>query len=165
MIVGLIGSQKGMTNFQKDEFRKLIKIYGATELTHGDCIGSDKESNEIALDERIKNYTLFPSTLTAKRAFLFIQGQLLQPTWEWFELESVIYGLIRVRRASPKAPLDRNQDIVNYCGILIATPKEFKHTVRSGTWATIRLGWVREKRDKNFKVIVIPPLERDDESV
>jgi predicted Rossmann fold nucleotide-binding protein DprA/Smf involved in DNA uptake len=39
---------------------------------------------------------------------------------------------------TPKAPLDRNRDIVDAAAVLIAAPKEMTETLRSGTWATVR---------------------------
>ena len=50
----------------------------------------------------------------------------------------------------PKDYLVRNQDIVNSCDVLFATPKDDEEVLRSGTWATIRRG---KKAGK--KVIVV----------
>jgi hypothetical protein len=51
--------------------------------------------------------------------------------------------------------LERNKRIVDNVTLLIATPKEFHHTLRSGTWSTIRYAW-----KKKIDVVIIPPIER-----
>ena len=46
--------------------------------------------------------------------------------------------------------LERNQDIVDSCDILIAFPATETEDLRSGTWATIRYA-----RKQNKKIIII----------
>jgi hypothetical protein len=155
MILGITASQSGLTSFQREELKKLIELYKPNELCHGDCIGGDSEANQLAIESGIRNYSLFPSVLTKKRAYCFTGVSIPLPIWEWMTHTDTI----RFRLAAPKPPLERNEDIVNYCDKLIACPKESRHTVRSGTWHSIRLAWKRQKKDPNFKVVIIPPLE------
>jgi len=53
---------------------------------------------------------------------------------------------------NPQDYLVRNQDIVNECDVLVATPKENNEVLRSGTWATIR----RATKAKKPVLIVNP---------
>ncbi len=150
MIVSFCGSQSGMTDFQKKELAERLSDLNCSELVHGDCIGADREANDIALGVGVKIFHLFPSTLRVKRAYC----------WEEKEDDNV-YNLlgysVAVKIEKVEAPLIRNKKIVDASDTLIACPKEHEHTLRSGTWATIRYAW---KRKKN--VIVIPPIVRDD---
>ena len=76
---------------------------------------------------------LHPPVDPHKRAFCFtttINGDRELPIF----LEDI--GEIR----TPKPYLERNQDIADETGILLACPSGFKEVLRSGTWATIRRG-------------------------
>lgn len=153
MIIGFSGSQRGMTKFQKDELK--LRLEGCTEFVHGDCIGSDEQANNIALECGISIFTIFPPTGTIKRAFCFNKERnLFNDNMQWNEID---YDgrVIQVRWYPKNEYLKRNQLIVNYCESMIATPKEYEHTLRSGTWATIRFAW---KTKKN--IIIIPPVNR-----
>lgn len=142
MIIGFTGTQKGMTKYQKEMIPQILKLKNATEFIHGDCIGADAEVNQIALDYGIKIFTLYPSTIERKRAWCF---------------NSPVTGDTFARIRKPQPPLIRNKQIVDNCHWLIACPKEFEHTLRSGTWATIRYAW-KIKRD----LTIIPPVEREE---
>ena len=127
--VGFTGTQQGMTKAQKDKVDDLLKDYYwvGLEFHHGDCIGADAESAFIArnIGFRIASH---PPLYDGKRAFCNYD---------------VVY---------PEKPyLDRNHDIVDSVRIVIATPKEFKEVLRSGTWATIRYA-----KRKKFLEIVFP---------
>lgn len=154
MRIGFTGTQSGMTNFQKAMLANILKEEGCTEFIHGDCVGADSQANDIAIDCGIKYITIFPPDNPNKRAWKFdaTKNPILHK-WEWQE---AIIG-IKVRWA-PRAPyLDRNKHIVDNCEMMIACPKEAEHTVRSGTWATIRYAW-KVKR----KIVIIPPIQRND---
>ena len=141
--IGFTGTQVGMTDKQKQHVYSSLSrhINGNTlipikdrgvplitpEFHFGDCIGADEESAEMA--EKL-NYILVshPPTNDLKRAFCNYDIQL-----------------------APKPYLQRNHDIVDEVNIMIATPKEDKEQLRSGTWATIRY---TKKMNKGLTIIM-----------
>lgn len=117
MKVGFTGTQKGMTDKQKAKVRaKLIEL-DATEFHHGNCVGSDDESDTIARD-------------------LGITPEIHPPEDERKSAHCERKGKSRVREPLPY--LIRNHNIVDAVDFLIGTPKEKIEQLRSGTWATIR---------------------------
>jgi hypothetical protein len=150
MLISFTGSQSGMTLWQRQELEKIFIKLGLTELIHGDCIGSDLLANESALKVGCKIFRIFPSVFTAKRAYCFPNVERIH---DWIEYNGVQYKLEK-----PDKPLERNKKIVDASELLIATPKEFTHTVRSGTWSTIRYAWKRKK-----EVIVLLPRKEEEE--
>lgn len=163
MRVGFTGTQRGMTNWQKVEFKKNLERLGCTEFVFGDCIGSDIEAARIALLAGVLQFTVYPQNKdTRKRAwFLNPERDITREHGKWINIygilddKDVIYS---VRWMPAEPPLSRNMRIVDNCDYVLATPKEFEHTLRSGTWATIRYAW-KHKKDK---ITIIPPLDRDD---
>lgn len=170
MKIGFTGTQSGMTNFQKSMVETILKAEKCEEFLHGDCVGSDYEANNIAR-EFIPYITIFPPDNPNKRAWCFNPMKDVNKKWEWEEFRELIEGnldnlsedsqvIYRVNKVrwAPRAPyLERNKHIVDNCEIMIACPKEVEHTVRSGTWSTIRYAW-RVKR----KITIIPPIVRDE---
>ncbi len=126
MIAGFTGTQRGMTEKQKETFAKLMER--VDELHHGDCIGADSDAHKIA-KELGKRVHIYPPSNPNKRAFN--DGDLVNAEKEY---------------------LDRNHDIVDSSDFLIAAPKGNKEELRSGTWATIRYA---RKRNKKV-VIILP---------
>lgn len=119
MKIGFTGTHKGMTRHQKD-MTKLVLIFhkysgGIDEVHHGDCIGADDEFNTIAGEHQLKRVAHPASDTPGKRA----------------------HGLYETVLPA-KPALTRNHNIVDAVGIMIATPKEHREVLRSGTWATIR---------------------------
>lgn len=159
MKVGFTGTQKGMTLFQKVELAKHLKELGCTEFCHGDCIGADSQAHDIALDCNINLFTIYPPNNPNKRAWRFNRDKVVGKSE--YQIIDCFTHLINVRWMLEKEYLARNKDIVNDCQILIATPKEFQHSIRSGTWTTIRYAWKKMRLDNNFKVIIIPPINRE----
>ncbi len=151
MIISFTGSQSGMTQIQKSNLLKTFIQLDLKELITGDCIGSDFQAAQIALEMGCKLFHLLPSTLTPKRAFAFPNRGVYST---WCEHDNGVKYMIEY----PDKPLERNKKIVELGYCLIATPKEFHHTIRSGTWQTIRYAW-KLKKD----VIVIPPQKSDEE--
>ena len=144
MRVGFSGTQVGTTDEQLAavvEYLKEIKhryqhhklralfAFGDFEFHFGDCIGADEEVAEEAYKLGY-NLHVHPSTLTKKRAFV---NKRLR---------------IDVVNYDPKPPLNRNHDIVDAVKYFIATPKEQKEVLRSGTWATIRYAKKRFEAQK-----------------
>lgn len=154
MRIGFTGTQKGMTDFQKSSLIELFELKKPTEFIHGDCIGSDKEANDIAVDWGIKIFTIFPSTIIKKRSLCFGLGNYIPNAYTEFNYRGKI---VQVKWMPKDEPLKRNKLIVDYCQHLIACPKEHTHTLRSGTWATIRYAW-KCKKD----ITIIPPIIRED---
>lgn len=153
MLVSFTGSQEGMTEFQRTKLAETLVQLKCTELINGCSIGSDFISTQVGIEVGIKFFHLFPSTLTPKVQYPF-PNRAVYSTWcEW---DNGIHYMIE----RPDKPLERNKKIVEASNLLIATPKEFKHTLRSGTWSTIRYAW--KFKDKK-EVIIIPPIKSDKE--
>lgn len=155
MTIGFIGSQKGMTDFQKSELIKLLASFQCSEFIHGDCIGADAEAHDLAKASGVSYFTIYPPEDPKKRAYKD-NRERWDRTYDWYQFQGN-KGNYFIRWHMPLPYLKRNRLIVDASALLIATPKEFKNTMQSGTWSTIRYGWLREKKDPNFKVIVIPP--------
>lgn len=115
--VGFTGTQLGMQSLQLRALRVVLKELNGSFLHHGDCMGADAESHDMAvgLGYRI---CIHPPTSSLKRAFMRA-GKV-----------DVVYP--------EKDYLDRNKDIVNATGCLIAAPSTMIEKTRSGTWSTVR---------------------------
>jgi hypothetical protein len=160
MIIGFTGSQSGMTHFQKEELKKILQMKECSEFIMGDCIGSDKQAANIAVECGVTIFTVYPPVDIRKRAFFADErkntayNQIITPY-----VERLVLGKpIKIRWMPIKPYLERNKDIVDASAIMIATPKEHKHTIRSGTWSTIRYAWKVKKTD----IVIIPPIVRED---
>jgi len=153
MLIGFTGSQSGMTQFQKDESRKILIEKECSELVFGDCIGSDLQVATIALTVGVRIFTIHPPDNPNKRAWAWDQdkttknNRIITPYINKIGISVRWYPVCNY--------LKRNHHIVDQVALLIATPKEFQHTLRSGTWSTIRYAW---KTKKN--IIIIPPVDR-----
>src|ERR1700752_4863322 len=77
MRIGLTGTQRGMTDYQKEFLLKLLELKKGTEFCTGDCIGSDKEAVEVAFDYGIRVFTLFPPTDAKKRGWAFNEERVI----------------------------------------------------------------------------------------
>lgn len=158
MILGFTGTQNGMNGFQKDEFVKLLNNYKPVCFHHGDCIGADSQAHYLFLHWHCDNNTterkiiIHPPENSAKRANVRYakMGEVL------FNKLRNVNHLCIIETLEPKPYHARNHEIVLASSILIAATKEMDHTVRSGTWSTIRKGWHERKT-----VIVIPPIGND----
>lgn len=115
MIIGVTGSERGMTDKQFDWLRDNLIDLGATELHHGDCVGVDSVAHDLASELRLR-VVVHPPTIPDKRAYCVGPNVLHLPT---------------------KPYLIRNHDIVDACGTLLALP-DGPERLRSGTWATVR---------------------------
>jgi len=117
MKIGFTGTQKGMTDKQKEKLRDILsrQIYPNhnIEFHHGDCIGADSEAHKIAKEMGFVVH-IHPPIKPNKRAFC--QG----------DVEHI-----------KKDYLIRDYDIIDAATILIACPAG-KEELRSGTWATVR---------------------------
>jgi hypothetical protein len=111
--IGFSGTREGMTPEQRDALYNLLYDFPGAELHHGDCVGSDSEAHQIALDFNFK-IVLHPPSNDKLRAFC--------------------PGAIDVR--DPLPYLIRNEAIVKETNFLVAAPLDDFH--HSGTWYTIR---------------------------
>ena len=133
MEVGFTGTQRGMTNSQKEELVKFLQDNKVTKLHHGDCVGADKEAHDIAVSLGIET-EVHPPDKDDKRAFC--KGDIIH---------------------EPKPYLERNHDIVDDSELLVACPFQSKEIVRSGTWATVRYA------RKSGSPIIFSPNPTDEE--
>jgi hypothetical protein len=122
MKIGFSGTRQGMTNEQVLQVHMLLgdlKSVGATEATHGMCIGADAQFHEMA--HALKYFTIGWPGLTAF-------GQMKHRS------------TVEPDLVMPAKPfLIRNQDIVRESDVMIITPAQTTpQREGSGTWATIR---------------------------
>lgn len=131
--IGFTGTQHGMTGMQTTYLRKhmeeLNEIYKSFSIIfhHGDCIGADEQSHEMAreLDWTIH---LHPPVIVDKRAFC-------TPDY-----------------SHPLKPyLERNRDIVNSSPQLIGCPYQLT-PAKGGTWYTIN----HARKLKKLVTIILP---------
>ncbi len=154
MIIGFTGSQSGRNPFQANEVMKCFDKFMPHTLHHGDCIGSDAETHYDFIRWHIKNNTqertiiIHPPIDFKKRAMVTLTmfGQFRD------DYNNCKFK-INIKFREPFAYLERNRHIVDESEQIVATPKEVEHTLRSGTWATIRYAWKQKKT-----TIIIPPL-------
>lgn len=117
MILGMTGARDGMTFSQKHTFKQGLEHFKVTTLHHGDCIGADAESHDIASAAGL-SITIHPPEKDELRAFKREEGD---------------------QEREPKNYFARNRDIVNESEILFGFPKTMFET-KGGTWYTINYG-------------------------
>lgn len=123
MTIAFTGTREGMTAKQIQAVLSLMKELRPEWALHGDCIGSDSDFHNICVllrgDRTNPGYPkihLYPSDRDHYRA-----------NCEPFEICD-----------PPAEPLTRNKEMIKVCDRLIATPKELREQIRSGTWTTRR---------------------------
>ena len=116
MRVGITATRQGLAPLQAVRLYRVLKALKGTDpiLAHGDCVGGDAQAHTIA---RWLEYDIivYPGNMDKLRAFC--EGDVVK---------------------EPKRNLDRNKDIVEFCGVLIVLPNGFTEQIRSGTWSTFR---------------------------
>jgi hypothetical protein len=129
-IVGVTATRHGLTYIQKFRLSMLFSNEIKLKTLHyGMCVGGDDEIYLLVKD-------LFADTVR-------IEGH--PPA------DKRYYSPRPVDRLWPEKPyLERNQDIVDKCGLLVAAPRYDHPEVRSGTWATIRRAL---KADKQILIV------------
>lgn len=131
MIIGFTGTRNGMTDEQKAEVTSFLSRTFLDEPwakgLHGDCIGADADFDAICKELGME-VNIRPCTHKSR-------AHCDSPAL-----------------AEPKAPLDRNKDIVNDAHIMVACPPTEHELLRSGTWSTIRYA-----RKKNKTLVVVYP--------
>jgi len=131
--IGFTGTRDGMTIEQRKKFLSLIKKLRTEQFHHGDCIGSDKQANEM-IDSNRDPYEKIPLIISHP------------PKYNGYRANCKADVVLK-----PEDYLTRNRDIVNATEVLIATPQG-KEKLRSGTWSTIRYA-----RTKKRKIYIIFP--------
>lgn len=123
--LGFTGTQAGMTLQQKKSFLQELEFLRSffreseIEFHHGDCIGSDEEADGIVRIFLPKPWliVIHPPIDETKRAFCKGENTVILDSKEY---------------------LDRDNDIVKECQVLIATPSREEYQ-RSGTWTGVRM--------------------------
>ena len=129
---GFTGTRQGLDEEQIFELEVLLREFKKWHDTthtsppvfhHGDCIGADDQAASTAnwLDYYVVAHPCF---ITSQRAYNPCSRIVL----------------------TPKAPLERNHDIVEIADYIIACPASQEEEQRSGTWATIRYARKMGKR-------------------
>ncbi len=131
MKVGFTGTQRGMTERQMQEVRRLLRELRPTEVHAGDCVGADLEFAVLASEMGIP-VVGHPPADPKKRAFFAGYS----------------------KTEDPLPYMARNGGIVDAVDVLIACPKEEEEVLFSGTWATVRRG----RKKSRCRVIVLPPF-------
>jgi hypothetical protein len=132
MIAGFTGTRKGMTPQQHKALRRLVLPPGEISMfVHGGAPGADSQAHAI-FAQTGRPILVRPASMEQYRY------------WRKDVHTSIVY--------QPRAPLERNSDIVNQVEMLFACPETKLEELRSGTWATVR----RAKR-KGIRVIFIYP--------
>lgn len=122
-VVGVTGTQEGLTQPQYYAAQGLVKFLDVCILHHGDCIGADDELDTFALWNGILR-VIHPPINDSKRA--------------WCERKAPGALFNKFEILEEKEYLERNHDIVDVVDLLLAFPKGMMEELRSGTWATIR---------------------------
>lgn len=133
IVLGFTGTQKGMTPEQFEHLSEQMVSAsrvgaGNTEFHHGDCRGADAEAHALAFHFGYK-IVIHPPVVPDKRAFCN-NGGFYTPSTTVLE---------------EKDYMERNQDIVDVCDVLLATPDQMHSRLRSGTWATVRRAYDAKK--------------------
>jgi hypothetical protein len=130
--VGFTGTRRGTSAAQWTSLRQILET-GPAELHHGNCVGADTEAHQICLDLKIP-IVMYPThhRLQANGNF---GAREVKPFTEGKDPE-----------------LRRNCMIVDATDLLIACPREFMPTRRSGVWHT-----VRQAQKKGRPIIIIYP--------
>lgn len=143
MRIGFTGTRVGMTIEQKWTFiSEMTSLMRETqdepiEFHHGDCVGADEEAHRIIGD-----------------LAMIVKGKWVTKIFVHPPLEVKYRAYCRGDRVYPsKEYPDRDMDIVTAGqDLLIAAPASIHETIRSGTWATIRMA-----REVKRKTLIIRP--------
>ena len=115
MKVGFTGTREGMTQAQRDAFRRTIRALDVTEFHHGDCVGADAEAHDEVRqwcpDARI---FVHPPVDATHRA-----------------------GRLGDEQREPLTHFARNRRIVLACDVILGASLTPERTERGGTWYTL----------------------------
>lgn len=119
MKIGFTGTQKGMTDAQKECVRK--GLVAGEHFHHGACVGSDAEAHNIA--KEIGSYIVVHPPVDESK-MVKCEGDECRTSAKY---------------------LERDHNIVDETDVLYACPKSKREILRSGTWATIRYA-IKQKK-------------------
>jgi hypothetical protein len=131
--IGFTGTREGMTPEQKFYLCGLLSFLANNIDTvhHGDCIGADKDFHNLVREFcPLATIHIHPPSNPKTRAFC--QGDIVHPE---------------------KPYMERNQDIIDACSLLLSTPKDIEKPSNlkgQGTWATISRA---EKQGKQITIV------------
>lgn len=127
-ILGFTGTRDGMTDAQQLMIWECLKRWRPIELRIGDCRGADDQVFTLAVHEGIRTVA-HPPINEEFRAFC--AADLVLP---------------------PQHYLQRDRDLVDASGVLLAAPASPVDVGWSGTWYTIRYA-----RKRRRSVVVVGP--------
>jgi len=117
MTIAFTGTRRGMTPAQYERVGFVFRHLAASELSHGGCVGADREAHQIGGAMRIR---VFPSNDEQRH-------------WALLEARPTPISIEHVQD-----PLRRNKIMVDRNDVLVAAPAKMGELLRSGTWMTIR---------------------------
>lgn len=134
--IGFTGTRAGATLQQLDRLESLLKDYkpadssasSPLEFHHGRCVGADEQAWYVAMALGYRTIAHPP-----------IKSRFDAHTAD---------DEVRPKRSY----LDRNKNIVDETQLLLAAPRTFERTIRSGTWHTVRYA-----EHKKRPIIIIWP--------
>lgn len=130
--VGFTGTRKGMTHPQNRGVLRVLICLDGDIFHHGDCLGSDAESDGLAREAGYRIH-IHPPTDNRLQAFCAMPhvGDIV---------------------SEPLTYLKRNHAIGDACDVLVAAPGSMVEYLHSGTWSTVRYA-----RKIGRRVIVVLP--------
>lgn len=133
MNIGVTGTRSGCTKEQLNTLKKILKIYVSnntqkTNFHHGNCVGVDTESAEIA--KEIGYHIICHPPIKTDLIGSFNSDEYREP----------------------KSYFNRNRQIVDECELLIVVPYQSERQTSGGTWYTYDYAI-----KKNKKIILITP--------
>lgn len=131
MRMGFTGTRRGMTGGQKKALVALLEEWKIEEIHHGDCVGADDETANLANEVRPRpRIVCHPPKDESLRAFNPWSDET-KPALTHFA---------------------RNRAIVDATDFLVAAPFEAEHQSHGGTWYTFDYA-----RKKGKRVLVLTP--------
>jgi hypothetical protein len=120
-IIGFTGTRQPITAAQLKTLNAALmtfRLQGATDFHHGQCVGADHAADSLA---RGLGYKI-----------------VSHPANDVDPVNIATIDKDATYFYPPAPALRRNDRIAKMCDILLACPKEFTETTRSGTWSTVR---------------------------
>jgi hypothetical protein len=111
------------------------EVEAVEEVHHGDCVGADKEFHGLVEQELGGSTRIVVHPPENSRNRAYCRGDEIR---------------------EPLPYMERSQNVVDETDGLIATPREMREVLRSGTWATIRRGRKKAGGDTYPIWIVLP---------